>query len=252
MSQFSAPCREMLAAVAIVDDSDIVARNLSTLIENEYKVRGWCLIGVNRYSSIADFEQALVEGGQFDLVFMDIRFDDALDDGMTGIDAVSRLETCSHRMQVVYVSGYDYYHTNVYRTDHAGFLLKPVTAEKLRLALDYVVDRMTEHGEKPVGIHVGNEVRLVCPRDIRFVESDRRLLHIHSRGEVINAYLSMTDLLQRLPDRFVYCHKSYAVNIDCIAAYSSDHIMLISGERIPISRSRRERTLSRIADQFYM
>lgn len=252
MPQIRTPLSEALASVAVVDDSDVVSRGLAALLEEAYGTRGWRLDGVARYASLAGFERALDGGRRFDLVFMDILFDDASDGGATGIDAVSRLGTRDRRMQVVYVSGYDSYHTGVYRTDHAGFLLKPVTAEKLRLALDCVADRMQARCGTPVDIHVGGKVRLVYPDDIRFVESDRRLLHIHSREGTIDAYLSLDGLLQRLPDRFVHCHKSYAVNVDCIATYSSDHLMLRGGERIPVSRSRRESTLARIADRFGM
>lgn len=66
----------------------------------------------------------------------------------TGIDLVEQLAP-DNGMQIVYVTGYDGYHTSVYRTDHTYFLTKPIQQADMDNALKRCLDRLRQHAEQP-------------------------------------------------------------------------------------------------------
>ena len=56
---------------------------------------------------------------------------------------------------------------------------------------------------------------------------------------MVETYGKLSDLLQRLPQRFVQCHKSFVVNMGFIDEFGRTDITLTSGERVPVSQKRR-------------
>ena len=56
----------------------------------------------------------------------------------------------------------------------------------------------------------------------------------------------LSELLQRTPNRFVQCHKSYAVNMQWIRRMTPDSLILRNGAQIPVSRSRSTRTREQV------
>lgn len=75
-----------------------------------------------------------------------------------------------------------------------------------------------------------------------FVESARRIVHVHTESEVFDAYAKISDLEHALPDHFVRCHKGYLANLAYVTEYTSGHLTLVTGDVLPISQSRRPRT----------
>lgn len=193
--------------------------------------------------SAAELEQScVVDGSHPDVVFMDIE----LEPEVNGIDVVTRLFPRGSDTQVVYVTGYDSYHSRVYQTQHCGFLLKPITQDAVDTALTEVFRRRLESMERPVLVGVGSDGRVILPRDVQWVESDRRLLHIHLRNGVVTTYLRLSQLSERFPERFVQCHKSFLVNLDYVKSWSGNQLVMLDDTVIPVSQRRRAATKAAI------
>lgn len=158
------------------------------------------------------------------------------------IDLVQSLMLAERGVQVIYVTGYMEYHTRAYQTEHACFLLKPINQEELDFALDRAMKRLAMSMSKPVLIRTSDEERFVRPSEIVYIESDRRVLCVHVRDEVLRTYGKLGEYEHLLPHRFVRCHKSFLVNMDYIAAFRRSELVLVSGATIPISQSRRKAT----------
>lgn len=196
---------------------------------------------VRCFDSPEDFERFCRDGDRaVDIVFMDIRFGGA--DGAEGIEAVARLFPRGSATQVVYVTGYSDCHSKVYATQHAGFLMKPVSQEAVDEALAEALRRRAESSERPVLIASGGGVRVVLPRDVMWAESHRRLLCIHTRHGEVKTYLKLARIAEMFPDRFVHCHQSFLVNLDYVTSWGGDRFVLADGRTIPISQRRRAAT----------
>jgi desulfoferrodoxin len=91
--------------------------------------------------------------------------------------------------------------------------------------IDFVALR-TKSGCQVKKLHAGEEPRVsfaILPDD-----------------EIVEVYAKLSDLMQKLPNRFVQCHKSYVVNMGFIKELAQDHALLTTGESVPISQQRRK------------
>ena len=78
----------------------------------------------------------------------------------------------------------------------------------------------------------------VRAEDIWYVESERRVLTVHSREEDIRVNMKLSDLEERLPEFFVRVHQSYLVNMKQIRVFSAKGVELADRRIIPVSRPR--------------
>lgn len=74
--------------------------------------------------------------------------------------------------------------------------------------------------------------------EIRFIESNKRIVYIHTESGREQCYTSLNALETRLPENFLRCHKSFLVNMEKIKSFSRTGIILYSGEEISISRTK--------------
>lgn len=86
---------------------------------------------------------------------------------------------------------------------------------------------------------------------IRHIESHNHKIYVYTEDEVYMVYEKLSDILRRLPDYFVQCHKSFLVNLDYVAAIESREVVMKEGKRIAISRTyynqMRERFVEHVA-----
>lgn len=88
----------------------------------------------------------------------------------------------------------------------------------------------------------GGGARSVLPSEIAFVESDRRRLRLHLRGEVLETYGKLSEVARKLPSSFVQSHKSFLVNLAFVRELRADSLVLTTGEVVPMSQKRRKAT----------
>lgn len=160
-----------------------------------------------------------------------------------GISLAKQLFPASSNTQVIYITGYAEYCTDVYETEHIYFLLKPLKLPELQRALSKAVKHLEL---TPVSLVVRNSTttrRLPLP-NIHYIESQARKLYVYTaedRHEMSGKLSSLPENVQR---RMIHCHKSFLVNPQYIQAVVTPdgsfnkHFRLFSGQTIPISQSK--------------
>lgn len=91
-----------------------------------------------------------------------------------------------------------------------------------------------------------NRSRLIDIRKIVFIRKDRRKMIFHMvRKEnekiikdQVTVYGSFSEITGHLGRNFLWCHKSYILNMDGIHAFEKSEIVLKTGERIRLGRDR--------------
>lgn len=223
--------------VMIVDDElTHVQAVLGLLDQSADKGR----LNVEFCTSLEELENRLVRGYVPNIVFMDIVFSD---DGASshvgeGIEAARRICSGCPGVQLIYMSGYSEYCTRVYQTDHIYFLLKPLNRTDFDEALKKAIRNLDERSMRPFGVKVGGRIVRVVPSEIEYIESDRRKVRIFSGEECLEAYESLSGIMQKLPKSFVQCHKSFLVNMNKIVEMRSDVVIMNSGASVPVSQKR--------------
>ena len=171
-----------------------------------------------------------------------------LDYSCAGLDAIGLVKSAvpsGEGVQVIYTAAGDAPSSRVYLTDHAYLLPKAAEPKDVRMALACAIERLRRWGERPFLLHAKGGEKVILPRKVSYVESDRRIVCIHEPDEVIEAYGKLSDVKRLLSDQFVQCHKSFLVNMGLIVEIDGEGILLTTGDRIPVSQRRRAQTRAR-------
>ena len=192
-----------------------------------------CNIAV--YTTESELLARAAENEKIDLLFSDINLGENEKNGIEVVKAFQRLQPLC---QVVYLTGYLTFATEVYDTPHLYFVLK----SELELRLPDVLKKaVVQQGRKPQRVlHFkkrGVEVQ-IAPEDIIYCEHHGRKTDIVTIHETIAVYQKVSDLMQLLdPNAFVRCHSSYIVHLRFAAKFQRTGFVMPGGQVIPVSRS---------------
>lgn len=119
-----------------------------------------------------------------------------------------------------------------------GILGKPVNSELLISLLHQAAEECKVEDDVVISVKFKNKISNVRIDEIKFIESDKRVVYIHTESGKEQCYSSLNDLEVQLPEKFLRCHKSFLVNMEKIKSFSRTNLTLYSGEEIGISRTK--------------
>jgi two-component system, LytTR family, response regulator len=207
-----------------------------------------------------------------DLLFLDIRMSDM--DGFDVVQALSRIPE-TKRPQIVFVTANDGYAVRAFEIQAIDYVLKPYTVERLRATLDRVREHAsmenrnvkTDDEKKALGANHANgqtldasdryAARLVFKSrgrilflpvsEIRWIEADENYVRICTGSESHLLREAIGHIESRLdPQCFLRVHRSAIVNLQYVKEVQNEPdgdatVILMSGERIAMSRSYKSR-----------
>lgn len=202
---------------------------------------------VSTVSTADGLGRMLEEGAACDVLIADIRLGGegasevgrGASAGVNGIQAVRELFGRGCGTQVIYLTGYIEYCTEVYETDHACFLTKPIDQSDFDKALARALESLDEGVQGALLVKAGRSAIAVPFGDITFIESRLRKLDVHVGKQAYTIYGTVSGTLERLPDSFAVTHQSFIVNLGRVRRVDSGELLLDTGERIPLSKRRR-------------
>lgn len=220
--------------IAICDDDKLFMETL------EHKLRAYPFVSrVQQYTRVDSFIAELEECGGFDLVLLDLD----LGEECTGIEYAEKLYGIAPHLPVIYITGFnDRFSQYILLKDVnlAGYLTKPVEDTLLEQYLQKVLSRRAV--ETYFSFQQQGRAYAVNMRQIIYIESKNHISVIHTDTVSYTVYEKLSDLLLRLPETFVQCHKSYIVNMHWIQRLEQRKILLQNGETVWVSRSCGART----------
>jgi len=239
---------------AVLADDEVLARQkLRQLLreEQDIEIVGEC--------ATASETIALVSATNPELLFLDIRMPDM--DGFDVLGALSGREEVA-MPQVVFTTAYDQYAVRAFEIHAIDYLLKPFTSERLHSAVQRVRERIASQGpaaqeEQTLANGAQYTTRIVFKSrgrilflpvtDIRWISAEENYVRICTAAETHLLRETMAGLEKRLdPQMFLRVHRSSIVNLQYVKEVRSETdgestVLLISGEKIPMSRSYRAR-----------
>lgn len=222
----------------LICDDDV--RHNKILQEAVTDILGPDQVEVIACTSAGELARLLVQGIHPRALLMDIELQER-----SGIETVKRLHRTRPDVPVIYVTGHIGYCSNVYETDHVGFLVKPIQRADLEAALHRALTRSERAQNEGLVIRNHQQARFLPFAKLRFLESSGRKVQYAYEGERLESYVRLKDLLQQLDGRFYQCHKSFVVNLDWVAKIENGEFLLHSGERVPISARHRQEARDR-------
>jgi two-component system, LytTR family, response regulator len=240
---------------AIVADDELLARQkLRRLLRDEQDIE---IVGECR---TARETIDLVRATSPELLFLDIRMPDM--DGFDVVGALSQRGDGVPMPQIVFTTAYDRYAVRAFDIHAIDYLLKPFTSERLHSAVErvreHLAGRALESHEEPsdsngdryttrIVFKSRGRILFLPVTDIRWVSAEENYVRISTANESHLLRETMVRLERKLdPQMFLRVHRSSIVNLTYVKEVRSDSdgestVVLISGEKIPMSRSYRSR-----------
>lgn len=222
--------------IALCDDNKFFLRELREQLRTIPLVDG-----IHCFSCLEELRESVENGESYDAVLMDIDWQEE----KTGIDAAAELYRLAPRTKIIYVTGYtDRFVQQVFlhRANLSGYLTKPVDRDLLVANLQKVADSLAGQDGDMLTVKAGGRLICIPLRDILYVESQGHSVRIHTPEETLSFREKLNGLLEKLPDCFCQCHKSFLVNMRQIRRFQYTGILLKNGETLPVSRARYAQT----------
>ena len=202
---------------------------------------------------------SLIRKHQPDLVFLDIEMPKA-----NGFEILEHFKEVN--FEVIFVTAYDSYAIKAIRFSAADYILKPINYKELKSAVERVAERihLKEENERIKELHRNiqqpENPRIGLPTGDRIEFIDViKIIHCRGEGNYSHVYLEdgnhvlvaktlieFEELLQE--HGFIRTHKSHLVNLKHVNAYviNGGALRLSNGEKVAVSRRRKERVLKMI------
>jgi DNA-binding LytR/AlgR family response regulator len=150
---------------------------------------------------------------------------------------------------VILTTAHRDYAVESYELDVVDYLIKPITFARFYRGVARfwqwhvngapIVSTSSVEGETYRDFNVDKRYVRIKLTDIRYIESLKDYVRIHTASARYVTKESLTELAASLPEGFLRCHRSYVVNLAFLTAYTARAIEL--GEDIvPIGASYRK------------
>ncbi|MCM1056115.1 MAG: LytTR family transcriptional regulator [Firmicutes bacterium] len=140
-------------------------------------------------------------------------------------------------IRIIFYAGATDCAEKIFRAVPTFFLQLPFQEETVLAALERVRAGCREDVGRTLAIQSRGRKQKVRFSTIRYIESYGRKLFLYTDEGSFETYMTVGEALEKLPPRFLQCHRSYIINADRIEKYSADGVVLSGGALVPISRS---------------
>ncbi len=201
----------------IVDDEPLAAERLQILCADIDAVE--LIAAANDGEAAIELAQKMAP----DLIFLDIGMPK-----MDGISAARALSLLPRKPAIIFVTAYDNFAVEAFDLDIADYVLKPVSPERLRRAVERAIAgrelngvataRATDdHYASEFWVSHRSELIRVAAVDIERIEAERDYMRLFTGGRSYLLHQTISTLEKRLdPDQFLRIHRSHIIRRDLI------------------------------------
>ena len=226
---------DLMIKTAICDDENFFVDELHTQIK-DFFFKKRMEFQITEYLS----GKALTEhANDHDLIFLDVKMQD-----QDGFKTAEILRKKGFSGQIIFVT---VMRNDMYKAFEYGafdYLVKPLSKVSFEHTMERFL-RTLNSGGKQLMITHKNEQHIINLSKILYCEVINRKINLHlDSGNIVEYYGKISELEQKLGDDFFKSHRSYLVNLKYITSCNSNEITLSSGEKLPLSRGRKDALMS--------
>jgi len=119
-----------------------------------------------------------------------------------------------------------------------AYMEQPVDAEALCKTVDKILLLSGQKRRGAICVATSKSIHRIMHSDIRYLESQKRIVKIHTGYGVTEVRDTLGNIGDQLPGEFLRCHQSFIVNMNQIRELSKNAIILFDETVIPVSRPR--------------
>ncbi len=163
-----------------------------------------------------------------DLIFLDINMPK-----LSGLDFYKSLQ---NPPDVIFTTAYSQYALEGFEVNAIDYLLKPFSFERFLKAVNKVIEKrnnLNSIQEEHLVIKANKVIHKVAIQDILFIEAFGDYVKVHLGEKIIITNSTFTNILKQLPQQFVRCHKSFAINLKKMNSLAGN-VISIENKSVPV------------------
>ncbi len=170
--------------------------------------------------------------------YFDVCFLDIIMPLQNGIDVARELRQNDNAVKIIFLTSSPEFALESYEVKASGYLLKPVTYEKIKELLDECSEAFDIEPKNTV-LKTGLGYQKVFFHDIEYLEAQNKKVAFYLKtGKTVLAvnplYLFESHFTES--DGFFKCHRSYIVYLPNVDHFNQTEIITKSGHIVPIAR----------------
>lgn len=220
--------------IAICDDVKSICDEIENIILENKELQSE-KIKIDIFNNGETLIEELRENTQYELIFLDIELGE-----INGVEVghIIRDDMEDYTTKIVYISGKNSYDRQLFDVQPMKFISKPIEEEKVIKAVLLAI-KISDKENKVFEFKNFKSSVKVLYSEIIYFESDKREIKIVCVKEIYRFYGKMEEIKKHLPEFFIQPHRSYIVNYKQIKHFKPDELIVFTGDRIPISQSKR-------------
>ena len=182
---------------------------------------------------------------QYDLIFMDIKMKQ-----MNGLKTAEEIRKIDSTVGLFFLTSWKQYVWKGYEYSAVNYLLKPIQYGVLKMELDRFFAHYHSKDEPYIIFSNDNGKYKVLYKNLCYAETEKRNVMLHFEGQKQIIYKNMKQISSLLCEhpQFAQCHQSFVVNLSFVKNVEGLELLMLTGERIPISQPKRKEFMKKLAE----
>ena len=219
--------------IIVVDDCPSDAQLLISLI-HKYAEESGREIAVRHYESALRFLSEYRSDA--DIIFMDIELPD-----INGIMASGKLRRTDGDVALVFVTNLAHMAISGYAVEASDFIVKPVHYCRLSALMNKLSKRLEMKGKDYISVVTNHGVERFRLSQVLYIEAEAHRITYHLAERSITYSGTLSACEKALPqDSFFRCFQSFIVNLRYVLSCTGSEIIMVGGDKIPLSRAKRK------------
>ena len=148
----------------------------------------------------------MIKNKEIDVLILDIDFGK---NGKNGIDFAHELRSINKDFYLIFLSAFSRYMSISFLSKTFDYLIKPVNAE----VISELICRLKNDIEQNKNLFLKiNKSLLVRTDEILYIEKQRNKAIVYTNIKNYTMFGSLNEILDKLPNYFKKCHRSYIIN----------------------------------------
>lgn len=220
----------------IVDDEPLSREVLKDYVDScpELQLAGICKDALEAGN--------LLRKQDIDLLFLDIN--------MPRLSGINFIKGLSNPPLFIFITAYPEFALEGFEVDAVDYLLKPVSFDRFRKAVNRALERIVIQnnsfsGSDYIMVKADKKNHLVYFKELIAVEAMGDYVSMYTEEKKLMVHSTLKEIILRLPSQFVQIHKSFVINISRISYLEGNQVVL-GTVRFPVSNFYKENLLQKL------
>ena len=199
----------------LCDNNNHTIDNIANLFESAFIKADFdaqMVFKTTDYKKVLNF----IGSNKVDAVILEVTYENT---NMTGLDIAEKIRELNKNCYIIFVASNMSYITQAFQYKAFDYLFKyTLTVDTISHTLQRLFDDISNYTCK--FLKVDNKGTFLDLNGIQYIEKNGMKLIYHTYTDNFQTYNSFSKIINKLPENFVRCHKSFIANINNISSIS--------------------------------